>query len=667
MAHRFRTVSFPTLYFLALTILLAVFFELWRGILLLLLRDLAPDVPTPVLARSFLVGLRFDLSVASYLVMPLLLLGMIPYADIGRSRLARHIVFIALTLLAGGAFLLSLVDIEFFRFFNARLNGIALNWIDTPGWVAHMIWETYPVVAYLMLWLAVWACFVWLAWWFSELLVTRRKHASPVWVNTLWATAALAVLALGARGRVVEKAPLRWGAAYFSEYQFANQLALNSVFTFVHDAVYIANEREEIRLLTGEIAIPEAEVITRQMLGISPTDSNAPGERICRQVRPSHPNDHPPDVILIIMESFAAVRIGALDNKFGVNVSPCFDSVSQHGLLFTNFYSSGSHTFTGLFCSLMGYPHLVGKLLGKEVTGQDRFCGLPSILSDHGYRTLFFTTHDPHFDNMQGFLMANGVQQVISVHDYDPHLRLSTLGVPDHIMFDRAVEELKQIGDQRYFVTLLTGSNHGPWKIPDIDLQWVPESNRWRQSLNAFKYSDWALGRFLRAISRDTAFANTLIIVTADNGVWHGSETDLHPMRFHIPLLIYNTDWGETRGRRIEKFACQLDIPATVMGLVRLPYDNYTFGSDLLDTTSRAEKYAYFCEWHKLGLIQDSLYVVQRLRGRRSIYQFGDYHHDLIDSLPHAAEKQARKALAIFQTAYHNMHRPLKTPPPGDN
>ncbi len=642
-----------------MALLLVLFFQLWRVILLFQVRDAVSSVPSSVLAESFLAGLRFDFAVACYITVPLLLLGMLLIVGIGRSRLARRGVFVILTFMSGAAFFINLVDIEFFRYFNNRLNGSALLWADSPAWMTSMIWETYPVIRYLIVWLIVWACFTWLARRLMDVLFSNRREKTHLWVDAVWMIGALVLLGTGARGRLAEKAPLRWGVAYFCEYDLANQLALNPVFTLVHDAIYFAHEKENLRKLMDEIAIPEPEVIARSMLGLSSGDESLREERLRNPVRPSTPNSRPPNVILIIMESFGAARIGALDNRYPYQLSPCFDSLSRHGLLFTDFYSCGAHTFTGLFCSLMGYPHLVGKLLLKQVPGHNRFYGLPSILRDHGYRTLFFTTHDPHFDNMQGFLMANGVQRIISVYDYDPDQNLSTLGVPDHVMFDRALDELRSMVGNRFFATLLTASNHGPWLIPDVDFERLPNTDRLHEQLNAFKYSDWALGRFLSRMSRDSAFENTLVVVTADNGLLYKAETDLDPTQFHVPLWIYNTDWKDQPGARIARLGSQLDIPATVMGLIGLGYDNYTFGSDLLDTMVDRKPFAYFSEWYKIGLMQDDYFLIERLRGPRSLYRRGDCVHDLADSLPEKAEQYARLAHALFQTAYINMQRPL--------
>ncbi|MBN1212071.1 MAG: LTA synthase family protein [candidate division Zixibacteria bacterium] len=655
-----KYLSSPAVYYLLMAVTLTIFFELWRLVLLLLSGNLSRGVPTGTLLMSFLVGARFDFAISCYITLPLYLLGNIPWLDISRNRIFRIINFCLMAAVVALAYFLQLADIEFFKFFNARLNSVALAWSDTPGIVIPMIWNMYPVVRYLLLFLLFLTAFLLVMRWLRNTVILSQAR-SPVWINLVYIPVVLVIFFIGARGRLEEKSPLRWGSAYFSEYDFANQLALNPIYTFYYDAVYDADKKKQIHDQMAHIDIPDADREVRKLLGLPvPRDNNKNPPRIYRKVTFQPENDEPPNVILIIMESFGSTRIGVLDNRFPFEITPRFDTLAQNGLLFTNFYSAGQHTYTGIFSTLYGYPTLFGKSVMKMVTGQNSFWGLPSILRDRDYETLFFTTHDPLFDNMQGFLRSNGMMKIYSLFDYDPKYKLSTLGVPDHIMFDKAFEVLREKNEGRFFATLLTSSNHGPWIIPDVPFERIPEeAGDWRVKLDCFKYSDWALGYFLNKVNNDPAFKNTLIIVTADNGVTHDPVTDHDLTQFQIPLLIYNTDSYGKENRRIDRLGSQIDIVSTVMGRVRLNYHDYTFGHDLLDTAGTAVDYAHFSEWYKVGYIEDGYHVIARLNGPTSFYRVEDRRHNLVDSLPELARAYEKKALSIFKDAYDNMQRPF--------
>ena len=651
-----RYIPLTAVYFALVAVFLMFSFAAFRLALLITTADLADTVPAGVLFQSFLVGLRFDFAVTSYLMLPLVLLGLLPFLDLTRSVIIRRINAVLLIILTSAAFLFHLIDIEFFRFFNSRLNGTAMIWKEDPGFVAGMVWEMYPVIRYMLILLVLTVGVTLLVRWAQRRMLTGRPK-SPVLTNTVYLIVLLSVFALGARGRLEEKSPLRWGVAYFSTYDYANQLALNPTFTFLHDAVYRAGSRQQVSELLDKIHDPTADIITRQMLGRPLDSAGATAGRIVEKVRFDPPNTEPANVILIILESLGSTGIGSLDRKFPYDLSPCFNSLADSGVLCTNFYSNGMHTYTGLFSSLYGYPPGFGPLIMKQTAGQYYLNGLPHILRSNDYRTLFFTTHDPHFDNMQGFLMANGVEQVYSLFDYDSHEKLSTLGVPDHVMFDRAVDILRQQTDQRFFATLLTGSNHGPWIIPDVLTDKVSDSDPLYKQLNAFKYSDWALGRFVRQLEADSTFDNTLIVVTADNGLLHQPTMDMDLSQYRIPLLLYRIGPDKPAPARFDRLGSQIDIVATVMGRLRLDYDNYTFGNDLLVDRPQTTRFAHFSEWYLVGYIQDSLYSISRIDGPESLYRLSDLTHDIADSLGPVSADYSRRALAIYQAAYHNMRR----------
>ncbi|MBU8933721.1 MAG: sulfatase-like hydrolase/transferase [candidate division Zixibacteria bacterium] len=665
MKFRSRYISAPSVFALGVLLLQVLFFQVWRLVLLFKLSDLTIDVPGLILFQSFFLGTRFDLAIAAYVAAPLYLMSTIPRFKITHNKVVQKICLGFLITVSAITFFIHLVDIEFFLFFNSRLNGSVLQWSDTPGFMFSMVWQTYPVVWYLVLYSVLLSLFIAAV---HKLLrwVTAWDSRTTILVNLLWIPVTFVVLGVLARGRIEEKAPLTWGLAYFSEYDVANQLALNPTFTFLRDAVYDVGSKQNTASTMEAIAFPEVDSLVRVLTGRSYVAADSSTLRLHRRVEFYSENDNPPNVILIIMESFGASRIGVLDNRYSYDLTPHFDVWSRRGTLFTDFYSSGSHTYSGLFCTLYGYPLIFGKSVMKQVTGQNRFWGLPSILLEHDYETLFFTTHDPHFDNMQGFLISNGMQRIFSLEDYDSSEKLSTLGVPDHVMFDRAIEELGALGEERFFATLLTASNHGPWLVPDVPYGPLPEEEDDRLRLNAFKYSDWALGRFIAAIADNPRFSNTLIVVTSDNGMLYQPMGDMDLTQYHIPLLILHTDsLDESSGRQISSLASQIDILPTVMGRVRLEYDDYSFGRDLLDSSETGVEYAQFSDWLQVGYIQNDYYNISRLDGPQALYRIDpatgriESPVNLVDSLPEMAIEYNRKALAIFQRAYYNMLLPM--------
>ena len=181
------------------------------------------------------------------------------------------------------------------------------------------------------------------------------------------------------------------------------------------------------------------------------------------------------------------------------------------------------------------------------------------------------------FDNMAGFLLPNGFGNIVSEKDYDRKEVLSTLGVPDHVMFNRMLKELDARTDEPFFAAVITGSNHEPLVLPEnIPLQ--THSPDLEEKM--VEYADWSIGKFLQEASTHAWFDSTIFVLTGD----HGGLTagfDNYLAFHHLPLIIYAPKIFPTAMQR-ENVGGQADIYATVCGLLNISYINNSMGVDLL-------------------------------------------------------------------------------------
>ncbi len=226
---------------LALTCLLVwvVLFQLLRLLLLTANWDLAADAPARVLLWSFVVGLRFDLALAAWLMLPLILLAGI--AQRTRGTAARNRVLLGATMLLGSVVtILGVAEVEFYREFYTRYNSLALHYWSQPATVLSMLWHGFPVIRYLALALALLAAFMLaigraIRFWSPQ--PGQNGIAKPQaasfrlrFRNHLAWTLMVPLLVVAARGGV-RGSPLEWGDAIHSESTFANHLALNGLWT----------------------------------------------------------------------------------------------------------------------------------------------------------------------------------------------------------------------------------------------------------------------------------------------------------------------------------------------------------------------------------------------------------------------------------------------------
>ncbi len=555
---------------------------LLRGILLYVNPGLAEQIPLVDLARTFLVGLRFDLIITCILGAPLVLALLLP-SGLGTRRLAQLWLGItgAVTLFAG------VTELEFYREFHTRLNSIAFHYLqEDAGTVSSMIWNGYPVVRYLLLWLLLSGVYI---------AVLRRvdrltpRRAVAGYRGAIRVPVFLLILFLavwGGRGTLRSGPPLRWGDAFHSQHVFANHLALNGSYTLAKAAMAETDKNKDDEWLTA-LPAGTAQSMIRDML-LTPRDTLLEPEDypLLRLHTPEvRLPQAPKNIVLIIMESFSGEFTGALGHDHGI--TPEFDKLAAQGLLFDRFFSNGTHTHQGMFATVACYPNLPGyEYLMQQPEGQRRFSGLPALLKPMGFNDVY--VYNGHFawDNQEGFFRNQGMSRFVGRDDYvNPVFIDATWGVSDEDMFNRSLEELQQLdSEQPFFAILQTLSNHTPYALPEtLPVEPVSGFGKLDEHLTAQRYSDWALGRFFASAAATPWFDETLFVIVGDHGFGLGRQlSDIDLLRFHVPLLLLGPGIQATYGERNHTVATQTDVVPTIVSLLGKPFVHQCWGRDLL-------------------------------------------------------------------------------------
>lgn len=132
------------------------------------------------------------------------------------------------------------------------------------------------------------------------------------------------------------------------------------------------------------------------------------------------------NVVFILMESMSA---DLLETKNGT-LTPFLNELKNESYYFNNFYSAGNHTNHGIAATLFGLPSLFDKNMMKNV--EIPLCeGIPYELDKRGYKTSFFVTHESQYDNMNAFLLENGIQRMYAQEDYPSSKVVNGFGVKD--------------------------------------------------------------------------------------------------------------------------------------------------------------------------------------------------------------------------------------------
>ena len=540
---------------------------------------------------AFLRGLWFDNVVACYLLMlPLVILSVL--AIIGKgTRKAIRPIGIFLGTMYTLVFMATTANIPYFAYFTKIINSSIWNWAEYGGTTLGMIFGEPSYYLYITAFFLFTAVFCLLlkryghqfrksmpghepAQDFNSSECDKANHATlwerfarPVVPRIAIALSAALLIALctfGIRGRMGYN-PIKISAAYFCNNPVLNQLGVNPMFCLMQSTIDdLRPENRKLHLMDNAAAVQKA----RQLLGRSGIDGISP---LARKVVPEgEPTGR--NVVIVLMESMSANLTGI---QARTRLTPNLDSLARESLFFTNFYSSGNHTNHGIYSTLYSFPAILGRNAMKG-TSIPTYDGLPTVLKEAGYQTLFFMTHESQYDNMNAFLRTNGYDEIYAAEDYPKDKIVSYWGIQDDYLFTYAIPVLRKAAQKGkpFLATLLTISNHPPYIVP----QWFPQKSTSRE-YGIVEYCDWSIGQFMQAVAHEPWYENTVFVFVGDHGKIVGKADCEVPTSFnHVPFFLHgkgiepgtNTNW-----------AGHVDIAPTLLGMLRIPYTQNNFGIDL--------------------------------------------------------------------------------------
>ncbi|MCY1334792.1 Phosphoglycerol transferase I [compost metagenome] len=570
---------------------LLVMYSLLRVALLVYNSDQIGDSPASVFIEAFHNGLRFDLRVVVFALAPLLL-SLLSV----RAMAARGLHRLWLTLFASLTLFLGISEMDFYREFHQRLNSLVFQYLQEDlGTVASMIWNGFPVGRYLVAW-ALATGLLYLLFRGLDLASRPRIRASETpatrstapWFGRLAIfMICLVVAVVAARGHLRQGPPLRWGDAFTTDSMFANQLGLNGTLTLIKAAEARFSEHRE-NIWKATLPVEQARDIVRSML-LLPDEKlvDADEAAVRRDYTPPADGTLPvKNVVVILMESFAGHYVGALGAKG--EITPYFDKLSKEGLLFTRYFSNGTHTHQGMFATMACFPNLPSfEYLMRTPEGAHKFSGLPQLLSARNYNDLYVYNGNFQWDNQSGFFSNQGMTRFIGREDFvNPVFMDKTWGVSDQDMFDRGAAELaKMPTDKPFYALLQTLSNHTPYALPaDLPVEKVTGYGAHDEHLTAMRYADWALGQFFEKARKEPYFKDTLFVVVGDHGFGSDKQlTEMDLFRFNVPLLLIGPGVQEKFGSLDHTVGTQIDVVPTIMGRLGGEVRHQCWGRDLLN------------------------------------------------------------------------------------
>jgi phosphoglycerol transferase MdoB-like AlkP superfamily enzyme len=506
-----------------------------------------------LLLKSFYIGLKFDMVILGYITLiPCLILFL--FSESKYPNIHRY-SFLIYTICCAFSFVVSIVDIFYFNAYKSHINSAAFHWIDNPKFVFDLlIQDRLFLIPLILLFLLLFS-------YFYFVIKLSRVENSPKRLSILTKFLIILCLLFTIRGRLDLKSPIRIGTAYFSNDALLNELGLNANFVLIRSFLdKNVLEKSSINLIDED---------TMNNLIESEISNTAFNECIyLEKEQQDNSLKIKKNIVLILMESMGK---SCFTFKTKLETTPFLDSLKKESTSFENFYSSGIHTFNGIFSTLYSIPsysvfHPL-KLINKNLNS------IPKDLQNLGYYNIYFTTHDGQFDNVEGFLYKNGFNEIVSDDQYPITEIKTNLGVSDEYMFNYSIDKLAKIKPP-FFCTMMTSSNHTPFYLP-------PHFNKKFDDdrLNSIAYSDFALGEFFNKAKKQKWFNNTIFVLVADHGIKDQESFPISLNYNEIPIIIYDPNSIEPKIK--SNLGSQIDVLPTVLDYLGLDCYHNNFGINL--------------------------------------------------------------------------------------
>lgn len=510
-------------------------------------------VENPNYGQLFLIGLRFDLILMSYIAfLPAVLISLLPDSILKYFKKFFNIYFIFFLFLF---LLMELSTLDFINQYDTRPNRLFLDYLIYPKEVVGTLLKSYLpslIITTILLGVALFFAFKY-----------GKKVFYPQESN--YKTKLLLFLGVafflfwGARGSLTSKRPINASNAIFCSDQMTNSLGLNSLYTVAFAAYSMKNEGDVKKY--GKM--DELEAYTRVKKYMDVTEF-IPGEVPFLHLQKPDAPQPKYNVIIFLQESLGAEYVGCLN---GLPLTPELDKLSKEGLLFTNLYCTGTRSVRGIEQVTAGFLPNPSESIVKLGGSQQGFFTLADAFGRQNYDTSFIYGGMTNFDNMASFFNGNGFKNIIDETDFDndgkKYAMKGTWGYSDEDLAVKANEYYKNLGNKPFFSLMFSTSNHEPFEFPDGRIQLYEQPKNTVH--NAMKYADFSIGKFFELAKKEAYFKNTIFVVIADHNTRTYGKNLVPVNKFHIPALIIapNVEKGIT----YDNLASQMDIPSTVLAL----------------------------------------------------------------------------------------------------
>jgi phosphoglycerol transferase MdoB-like AlkP superfamily enzyme len=610
------------------------------------------DFSILAVSKIFSIGLYFDLATAIYLfAFYSLYILVIPSKWVG-SKLDKIFTYFISSISLFIVIFSFIAEFPFWEEFNTRFNFIAVDYLIYTYEVIENINQSYSIPLILLVIFSIIAAIIYL---FKKQHIYEYTFSNNPRFGNRTIIFVLSLCALLFFSNFSTNKQAEW-----SSNLYENELSKNGVFSFF--AAYRSNELDYNTFYTRLDDKQAFAIVKKEILQKNQTYTTKNDFDLTRHVVGSV--EKRPNIILICIESFSADFLSTFGNQ--QKITPFYDTLTHHSIFLSNLYATGTRTIRGMEALTLCIPPTPGNSIVRR-PNNDHLFSIATILRKKDYALSFIYGGDGYFDNMntyfggQGFdiidrdrgnPLAEHIQTTrIPILDQDVTFE-NAWGICDEDLYRQSLLDADKNAKKSkpFFQFLMTTSNHKPYSFPKNKID-LPQGNR----EGAVKYTDFAIGEFLKEAKKKSWFNNTVFVIVADHCASSAGKWEVNIQKHHIPALIYNLTQADTV---ISTLASQIDLMPTLFGYLGWTYDTQLFGKDL-NYIKPGEERALLGNYRTVGMLKNQIFT--EINDRKKSYQYSwdakNSHMVKFDSIKN--EELKNICISYYQTASYNFKNGL--------
>ena len=530
------------------------------------------------------IGLRFDMRLACFILIPIVIAFLIPIYNPLNQSFFRLLAKIYLKMSILIIILLYGFDLGNYSYLDQRIDISSLKLLENPLIAFGMAWESYPMVIILFI-LVIVVYFVWRNIDKTFTILTNRPKVFNFSQSIIGSTISGFIFIFAIWG-TFRQYRLLWSDAHFSNDPFIVASAINPILYLNETRSFALEEfNEEKTRLNYDLMVKELNINIPNSKNLSFT----------RSISKRHIKDQP-NIVVIFLESVGYNRMSRSGNP--LNPTPNLDALSKNSIFFDRFYIPMVGTARSVFGLITGIHDVASvETASSNPRIVDQYSSINAL---DNYEKYYIMGGSASWRNVRSLLKNNIPDINIIEQDQIDYPRLDVWGISDNNLFKVAQETFENNNSSNpFFAIIQTATNHRPYSLPDdvdgfniinVDKSILSGAGFDSQKqYNAMRMLDHTVGEFITFAKSSSYFDNTVFLFFGDHGTsdpralhMPKSDFDLKLRSYQVPFFIYSPKI--IKGGSIRSDVSQLvDILPTINGLAGNDYENRTMGRDLLN------------------------------------------------------------------------------------